>query len=208
MPTTCATYPLSELWTTKYPAKGNQQQQTRKEFYSMDIANCEGVNAKGAKKRTVDEFATQQDLPARVEDWDWFMALSIEVGRKRFDEKLLQADSSGKCVDTFLSLLNGIWYDFDSIPLTREEVVEIDEAEKLQPGRQQAAGLVDLLDSETATHADEWRIVKAAITHRTRLVCQKLEQICDFSLRGKKFDETFRRFIADVAAKGITLRQE
>src|SRR5262245_52965170 len=97
MPTTCATYPLSELWTNKIQRQPQQTQkkggekkvevkEEREEYYSLDIVSCEGVNNKLAtNKQTVRKFAMNQKLGPRVEDWEWFMNLSVEVGKKRLE---------------------------------------------------------------------------------------------------------------------------
>ena len=224
MPTICATYPLSELWTNKYPAKQTQkpvrQQQSqqpqqqkglsdkkeeRREFYALDVQMCEGVNNKVAPKQTVRQFSINQKLPRRVTEWEWFMALSIEVGKRHLDTKLIDVDPSRKCVDAYLSILNGIWYDFDSVPVTSAELKRL--GVQPHPNATKEGGGKETKEDKWwrgMSLEEEWKVIKATIEARTRMVCDSLEKECDFTSEGKKFIASFERYLKGLEQKGIT----
>ena len=129
------------------------------------------------------------------------MALSIEVGKRHLDTKLIDVDPSRKCVDAYLSILNGIWYDFDSVPVTSAELKRL--------GVQPHPNATKAEDKwwRGMSLEEEWKVIKATIEARTRMVCDSLEKECNFRSEGKKFIASFELYLKGLEQKGITFHK-
>jgi len=202
MPTPCAAYPLGDLFTTNKRPKSGASEVDTLDYYSLEVAACEGVNGKDAKTQTVQEYNKRTGLQAREVEWKWFLALNGHLVSQRLDKELMKRDESKTTKEAFLYVIRKIWYDFDSTIRSDEwerwkERKEIETKPDTPPDQENLQRLQRM--------TEEWEVLKPIIWNKTTDVCTLLRNTCDFSLSGGEFVVSFQRFIGRLRSIGVAL---
>jgi hypothetical protein len=111
MPTTCALYPLGELYSTPAAASAPSGAASSSRYYTLDVNGCEGTHVfkTSATSLTVGDYSARNHLDARRSEWEWFQRRAQKLA-------LIAARMPSPAVlDEFHSVAHTILYDFDSL---------------------------------------------------------------------------------------------
>jgi len=199
MPTSCALYPLGELYNgpagdaaaTAAPAaatdasgasgepKAAESSAATTQYYTLDVTNCEGTRALtgpgGADPTTtVAAYAERNGLPARRVEWEWF---ERTLARPLASQGWMSFEPlpSERAALTFefrhmlTAIVSDLWYDFDSLDLTPS----VSEVEALSA----AAVAVGVQPKVSVKRAfPDWPSARAAILQGTEVIARATEE--------------------------------
>ena len=200
-PTSCALYPLGELYNKKIsspsssPSSSTSSKQfpssDRIQYWSLDTTNCEGTKVvpTSSTRMTVDSYARRNDLDSRRLEWDWFEELARRFASYGW---LTQDVDDGHIIplsDTMRmdlhNLISAVWYNFDSLELAPKH------------------------SSSPSSYFADWPSARQAISRATDDIIQITQEYINNIEANKKAEPLAQReWKRKLKEKGIALRTD
>lgn len=140
MPTSCALYPLGELYNERANTSPNassssvaaaaSSSSSVAPYYTLDVTNCEGTRANSSlypsAAHTVSSYAKNNNLPHRREQWEWFeRRIAQRITRQQWiDVNVMESEQTHnnnsfvkepEVIELLRQTIYNVWYDFDSL---------------------------------------------------------------------------------------------
>lgn len=211
-PTSCALYPLGELYT-KTPAAPTETidpnpvssssiassqppaSSSSNQYWSLDVTNCEGVHVPTtpSTRTNVSGYIERNGLDQRRIEWSWFESLARRVAATGW----LSVDASVSPLthdmrEELHEYIATAWYDFDAMKMAPMQ--------SLSPSDTRSTG-------EPVYAFPDWSTAKAAVTRATEVI---LDSTRAYLKRSASVDELAARqqWRADLDRHGVARRDE